>query len=215
MITYRKNCKACQVSKNNSRLRDRIYASKTFNPDGIEFITEIADDVGVSRWSMSNHCKKHVTISVAKKRKIAEAIKLHQAKTHLAAKVMGEEEARKIIEQEAEIMGKPFRAEVPGYVDLWDAFIALGENRLKNGTIQITAAHILKAAADKADWESKQKDRQLDIVKSIASFAAPKTPQSTTVKNVAKVMNDKRTEQEKKDAESLAQLAGVPTTMDS
>lgn len=54
-----------------------------------------------------------------------------------------------------------------------DDFIRMGTARLKSGGMQISAANYIQAIKTKADIERTQKDRKLELLKSMFSGAAP------------------------------------------
>jgi hypothetical protein len=57
-------------------------------------------------------------------------------------------------------------------VNVQDAVINRGMEKLENGELKIDANHLLKAAKDKQDAQAKVRDQQLQLAEMVAFFAS-------------------------------------------
>lgn len=88
-----------------------------------------------------------------------------------------ENEIVKAVEAPLVISQAPLK---PTFEDVWDEVIDIGNEQLKNGNMKVTANVLLKAAADKANFESKKQDRQLAFMQMVAHFASGESQDGTT-----------------------------------
>lgn len=153
MIVYKKNCKVCQMCKKDSKLLKRIYDSSWFIPHSKDTLMNIFKDCkqidpnSFSYLGLTNHVKKHQHLNA-----------MDYQKKMLGLKVKGIES--KIIESRFEA------------VNVQDAVINQGMEKLKSGEMKIGADHLLRAARDKQDALAKQKDQMLALAEMVAFFAS-------------------------------------------
>lgn len=158
MIRYKPNCKACQLSKKDPRLRQRIYQAAYRREDGDETLYQIADREGFNRAALYNHVKKHTT-EVQKSLEVQTAKKVAEVKANVDNKLVDHFEGKEPITPQL-------------HNDVLDEVMAIGLADVKAGRLKVTVSHALAAARQKAENLSKQKNLQLDIMKTMFAFAS-------------------------------------------
>jgi hypothetical protein len=152
MIAYRKNCKICGEIKKNSKLMTRIYASSFYIPHSKDTLRHIYLDCMTSGLvfsypSLLNHAKKHQHLNAGD---YQEKMLRHKSKM-----------------AENRIMADRFQA-----IEVQDAVMNKGMEKLENGDMKITADHLLRAAKDKQDFQTKTRDQQLQLAEMVAFYAS-------------------------------------------
>lgn len=174
MIKYKKNCKICQLIKANPKLKDRIYRSSYFVPEGYESLSAISEDYvgqfGLN--SLYNHVKKHQTVTAGRRAQktmtlIAKKAQKQQEDLESAAGLPTLDENGVV-----DVLATPVMPKNPGYEDVWNEVLAVASEQLRNGNMKLTAANMLTAARDKSVYEDKKKDRQLAMLQMIAHFTS-------------------------------------------
>jgi hypothetical protein len=153
MLKLKPNCKTCQAVKENKKLLSRIYNSSYYIPHSKDSLARIHADViksGEANFSyiaLLNHCKKHQHLNAGDYTNKMLKIKAKQA--------------------ELGIISDRFEA-----VNVQDAVINMGMEKLENGELKIDANHLLKAAKDKQDAQAKVRDQQLQLAEMVAFFTS-------------------------------------------
>lgn len=63
-------------------------------------------------------------------------------------------------------------------VTVWEDVITKGMEGLEDGSIRVSANHLLKAAKDKSDYEMKKKDQEYALAQMVMFFASGESEQS-------------------------------------
>lgn len=181
-MTYRPkpNCKVCKAIAQDVKIKTRIYNTSYYTGvKGGETFASITRFIGCSPQSLRHHTRYHQIMTNSMQVRLAEEsvkkIAMAHAQSRATALTAGIQAAQAVVQKEAEAEFKATATEnsgKPTYASLWDAIINIGIDKLQKGTLIINSAHVLKAAADKAAYEDKKKDRQLEMTKMLAMFAS-------------------------------------------
>src|SRR6185437_12053619 len=153
MLAYRKNCKLCNLVKNDSKLLKRIYDSSYFIPHSKDSLRAIWRDCNqltpgaFSYLALQNHVKKHQHLNAEDYNRKMLLLKSKQA--------------------EGKIIADRFEAQ-----NVQDAVMNLGMKKLENGELKITTDHMLRAAKDKQDAQAKVRDQQLQLAEMVAFYTS-------------------------------------------
>lgn len=158
MSKFRPNCRPCQLSKGNPKLRKRIYDSYYNREDSGETVSQIAESAGLTHASLYNHLKKHVN---------------ERASTAEALVVTKVEKARAAIRKEFEL-AVDHDTVVPreDYENAWDYVISEGMRQLKESGKQVSINQLLAATKLKSDLGLKKRGQDAEIVKTFMRAAA-------------------------------------------
>ena len=180
-IKYKSNCKGCQLSKHNPKARDRIRKAAFRREDGDETIQQIAIEFGVTPAALYKHCRNHlkdtdVEMSSRKEIKIAKKTIEFKARVQKEHELLIDDNTSESIE------GRP--AEI---VTL-DDYIAQGAAMVKEGKVQITANSYLAAIKIKNEWQAKQQNNKVELLKTIAAFRSghKKVVEGEVINGIAK-----------------------------
>lgn len=162
---YKPNCATCQIAKTDISLRKRIRYAAYKREQGDETLQDIAAQIDVSYQGVYNHVKKHMEdvsdryidrSRVQAAKKVAEV----QAKAH----------------QELELqLSRPVIDEIdarPEEVIALDEYIAQGHNAIKQKSLRITPQSFLAAVKIKTDWQSKQQNNKIELMRTMMAFAS-------------------------------------------
>lgn len=159
--TYKRNCRGCQVSRGNQALRNRIYNAQFKREQGDETLADIAKEVGISQPALYNHAKVH--LATRDRDDTRKALILAKKTVDLKAAV-----AKKL---EVSVDHEEVLAEGEAATAL-NEYVAQGHVMVKEGKIKITAQSFLQAVRISLDYESKKKDREVDIIKTMYRFSS-------------------------------------------
>lgn len=148
MLKPDKRCHVCAVIKTDKKLMQRIYDSKQFVKGGESLRAISRDYLGVFEYqSLYNHSKTHQGLSeedLADKRLAKEARKMEVAQIREAVK----------------------------HHEMRDELLHVGMEGVREGEIKLNGNNVVQLLKQKADMESKEKDRELDMAKMIQAFAS-------------------------------------------
>lgn len=153
MLTYRKNCKVCQLIKADPKLMKRIYDSSYYIPHSKDSLTQIWKDCNAVKpgsfvyLTLLNHVKKHQHLN---------AHDYDQKMMKLKAK-----------QAEDKIITAKYEA-----INVQDAVINVAMEKLENGELKVDVRDLLRAARDKQDAQAKVRDQQLQLAEMVAFFAS-------------------------------------------
>ena len=158
---YKKNCLTCRASKNDAKLRQRIKHATYDRDVGDETLADIAIDLHISKIAVYNHAKKHIKdVEVSNdQRAVRVAKKVADIKTAAMKKI-------ELSIDHEDIVGEPES------VMALKEYITQGHALVKEGKLNITAQSFLQAVGKDIDYESKKKDREVDIIKTMYRFAS-------------------------------------------
>lgn len=166
MLKLKNGCKTCDLVKNNKKLLQRIYDCSYFRPESDDSPKAIARDYEgyMTYAALLNHIKRHQFINDSDFR---------SSMLHRVAK-----------NAEAKIFREKFEA-----VQVQDAVINAGMDKLESGEMQVTTSHLLKAAKDKSDAQAKIRDQQLALAEMVAFFASGEDNQEKVYANKSKAID--------------------------
>lgn len=158
-MSYKRNCISCQKSRGNPKLRARIYHAQFLRENGDETLAQIALDIGVAEPSMRNHAKKHVNLrSVA-----SEEVRVVKNIEKVKAKIQKDTELS--FDHDLVIPKQDFEMVV-------DGVLLEGFDQLKKQGKQISISQLLAAAKIKADYTSKKRGQDTEIIKTMYRMAS-------------------------------------------
>lgn len=152
-IRYKVNCKTCQKCRGNPKLRSRIYLTYFKRDETSETLGDIAKEVGVSLPSFTSHCKKHL-----RPNDDVYSLKVETRIAKMKAKV--DKEAELSFDHEAVVPKEDYEQVV-------DGVLAEGYDQLKKGNKAITVSQLLAAAKIKADYMSKKRGQNIEMLKTM------------------------------------------------
>lgn len=147
MLKFKKNCKICNLVREDRKLLKRIYECGYYVPGSSDSLLAISRD-NVGRFSyqgLKNHAKQHQFID-------------SEAYTNAMLQKQ-DEKAQKVA------IRKAVKA-----ADAVQTVINRGNERLENGEIDVETADLLRASQIKINQEAKEKDQQLAILDMMAHF---------------------------------------------
>lgn len=162
MPKFRPNCHGCILSKNNPKLRIRIYNAQYRREPGDETLRDIANEIGLaSPAGLYNHAKRHLAERDPKPetRAVRIAKKTEDIKAAAQKKVELSIDHDEILPEDESISALR-------------EYITQGHVKIKAGELNITPQSFLQAVRIDVDYRSKQKDRQVDIIKTMYRFAS-------------------------------------------
>ena len=162
-LNYVAQCGVCKLSLKKKDLHQRILNSRKFFPSNkqAETIQSIADYYGIGYLSLIRHIKNHVAINPEE----------------VLATEMQRLANRADAQDKLEAMPTYNAGPQPG--EVWNDVIQKAKEGLEDGTIKLTANHLLKAAKDKSDFEIKKKNQDMAIQEMMWHFASGEAKNST------------------------------------
>lgn len=158
-MAYKRNCRSCQISRGNQKLRERIYHAEFLRETGDETLAQIAPEMGVSYSSLKNHATKHIKLrSVA-----SEEVRVTKNIEKIKAKIAKDTELS--FDHESIVPKQDFEMVV-------DGVLAEGYQQLKKQDKQISISQLLTAAKIKADYTSKKRGQDTEIIKTMYRMAS-------------------------------------------
>lgn len=154
-------CGVCRAIKAHVALGDRIKYCSYFYEASNDSLQDIADDYPFNIVALRNHVRKHQT---GKKIRLSDIEKA-------AAKRRHAKEVQVQAEIEARSTGVDLVKESQSE-KVWEAILDIGEDRIRAGEMKVTTEHILRAAKDKADYDSKKNNYDLEVAKTMYAFAS-------------------------------------------
>lgn len=158
---YKKNCLTCRAARKDPKLRQRIKHATYDRDVGDETLIDIAAELHITKMAVYNHSRKHL--------KEIETSMDHSAVR--VAKKTADIKAAAMKRIELSIDHEEFVGEPLSVVALKE-YIAQGHQLVKEGKLNITAQSFLQAVGKDIDYESKKKDREVDIIKTMYRFAS-------------------------------------------
>lgn len=155
-LNYVPRCDVCKLSLKKKDLHQRILNSRKFFPSNkqAETIQAIADSYKIGYISLIRHIKNHVAINPE------EVLEAEMQRLANRADAQNKLEAM------------PTYSAGPVPTDVWNDVIEKAKEGLEDGTIKLTANHLLKAAKDKSDFEIKKKNQDMAIQEMMWHFAS-------------------------------------------
>jgi hypothetical protein len=154
MIKTHKLCAVCntilsQPKKWEGRLAKRIYGSRYYMPSSDYTLAVVAREYKdkFSYESLLNHAKKHQALSEVD----FNDRQLRQKTNEVQKKMM----QRAITSQE-----------------VWEKVIDKGMDGLENGSIKLSATHLLAAARDKSNFDIRFAGQQMALMDMVAAYAS-------------------------------------------
>lgn len=156
MITYKSNCGVCKTIRKDKKLTSRIYGTSFYIPHSKDSLRKVAQDCATQAGEgqapftyqgILNHCKKHQ----------------HLNQSDFSKKML--EQKQKIAQRKQ--INAMYEAE-----SVQDAIMNRGMELLDSGEMSIKADHLLKAAKDKQDFQSKVRDQLLQLAEMVAFYAS-------------------------------------------
>lgn len=166
-MKYKRNCRTCQLSKGNAKLRERIVHAKFRHEAGDETLTQIAGDLGISGAALQNHARKHITEETA--------FTLERKKVRGIEKV----KVRAMKEMEVAFDHSDVVAELDFERGLREV-VAEGITRLEKGEITVSTTQLLQAIKIKADYEGKKRGQDTELIKTMYKMATNKDKNGNT-----------------------------------
>ena len=164
-VRYRVNCSWCKLSRGNPKLRARIYQAY-FNPeDGDERPTTIAREMGRPEAAILNHCRKHLRLNPIRH---ALAVESHVAR--LQTRI--QKEAELAIDHENVIPKQDFERVI-------DSVLSEGLDQMIKQEKKISISQLLTAAKIKADYTSKKRGQDSELIKTFYRMAGSGKGNST------------------------------------
>lgn len=157
-------CGICQVivaeqaqdkEKGVSPLLDKIWGCSAFKRNG-QPMARICKEYNFSTPSMSNHVRKHQFVGKRLPGNITP-LRLLQARSKVKDVLAAKD---------------PILAARANFETLWDEIIDVGIQAIRRGEIQVNQQSLLKAAADKANYQAKRQDQGLQMAKMVYDFAS-------------------------------------------
>jgi hypothetical protein len=161
-IKYKRNCVTCQKCKGNGKLRSRIYNAYFKRGEWAdESIPQICKEIGVGEASMYNHLKKHVT-ELKRNQPVIVERHIEQMKATIA------KETELALDHDAAVPQEDYERAVSGV-------IAEGMAQMKTAGKTITISQLLTAAKIKADYMSKKRGQNVEIIKTMYKMSSGNT----------------------------------------
>lgn len=159
-LKFQKYCKHCKYMKKYPGYTYRLFNSKYFDKQGMESLPDVmrAFKVPINQQTVYNCLKRHFP---SYNNRAAVSVN-NKGQTIVDARFAATET----------VLDTP-TGTVKMHEAGLDEFIAEGRNMVKRGEIAITAANYITAIRVKADIEKSNKDRKLDLLKTMFSGAAP------------------------------------------
>lgn len=159
-LHYQKLCKLCNMSVKNKKVHEMIINSRKFYPGNKDAVPlkEVARNLNVHYNSMIRHVTKHVAVSPDE-----------LSEREMDRIIRRNDKASTIQEYDAGAKA----------TDVWNEVIEKAKVGLQDGSIKLTANHLLKAAKDKSDYEIKKKSQDMAIQEMMWHFASGEALGST------------------------------------
>ena len=161
---YSARCTSCKASKRSAKLRDRIYHAKFLREPGDESLPDIAREIHVSAVAIHRHARLHV----ATRQLSDETVAIRVAKKTEDFKAAAAKKVELAIDHDVVADGLDS-------IQTLKEYIAQGHDLVRKGKISINAQSLLQAIRLDVDYESKKKDREVDIIKTMYRFASGQT----------------------------------------
>lgn len=174
MSRYKPNCAACQLTRGKTKLRQRVSKAAFRREPGDETLQDIAKELHISSAGMYNHAKKHLSIrdDTPDVREVRVAKKVNDIKAAAQKKVELAIDHDDVLPEDESIAALK-------------EYILQGHAMIREGKLPITAQSFLQAVRIDVDYKSKQKDRQVDIIKTMYRFASGQTKEANANPNSA------------------------------
>jgi hypothetical protein len=161
-VHYRRNCKVCIQGRKDPKLRHRIYTVKYKRETTDDTYRGIARDYGglFSDVALTNHAKKHVYTP-----QTTEGL---YVKERRVAKLQAE------VAKELELKIDHSNATAPkeDFERVWDSVISEGLDRFKKSDVAVTVNQLLAATKLKADYHTKRRGQDAEIIKTMMRSAS-------------------------------------------
>ena len=163
-LNFEHRCSHCQYSLKHKDFHNRILNCRKFFPSNkqAETIQAIADAYNLNYITLIRHITNHVAIDPEE----------------ILATEMQRLTNRADAQDKLEAMPTYTAGPVPA--DVWNDVIEKARVGLDDGTIKLTANHLLKAAKDKSDFEIKKKNQDMAIQEMMWHFASGEAKNSTS-----------------------------------
>lgn len=158
LVKYKVNCKVCQLSRGNPKLRARLQAAYYSQDTTDERVSQIAIELGINHGPMYNHCKRHIRPFTAATPLIVEG-RIARMKATVA------KGAELSFDHESVVPQEDFEMAVTGV-------IAEGLAQMKNGDKTVTISQLLTAAKIKADYSAKKRGQDVEMLKTMYRFTS-------------------------------------------
>lgn len=155
MLKPHPTCNVCKAIVDNSKLRDRIFASKAYLPHSDLSLQKVHEEFSdlFSYRALLTHTKKHQFMSQEdfNKRSLERIVK----DTH-----------NQIIKKRLES------------ADVFDEVMNQGMEQLQDGSMKIKATDLISAARYKKEFQLKEKDQELQMAEMMWHFASGENKES-------------------------------------
>jgi hypothetical protein len=177
---YHDRCSVCQFMKTRKDYRIAIMNSKYFDPGGIEGLIEVNERYGApfKLPTLYRHLQRHQSKDIERSERLAkiEGKETPHQRRRSDRYVTPLDPAFQNTTQIIETDDFPKKEYEVGL----DEFIKLGRDRLKHGEMAVSAANFIAAIKTKADIERSNKDRRLEMLKTMFAGAAPEGTSDTS-----------------------------------
>lgn len=146
-------CSVCLRIKKQPSVKKRIWESKKYNPHNkqAESLTSIANFYGFTYRSLEYHCTKH---------------------QYQDPERMTDKELNRIAKRHENLAVVQEKKDMADAETVWDEVIIAARKGIKDGSIKLSANHLLKAAKDKTDYNLKKTGQKMQMMEMIAHFAS-------------------------------------------
>jgi AcrR family transcriptional regulator len=157
-IKYKTNCRVCQMSRGNPKLRSRISIAYFKRDEADESVTGIAEEIGVNTRGMYNHCKKHIKETTDRMPAVIEG-NIERLKAKIA------KETELAIDHDAVTPSQDYERALTDV-------IAEGMAELRRGGKTVTVSQLITAAKIKGDFQAKKRGQDIEVIKSMYKFSS-------------------------------------------
>lgn len=164
-MRYKVNCKSCQMSKTDPKLRKRIRYAAYKREHGDETLADIALERGLSVPQIYNHVKKHMS-DAQESYNAAKDTKIAKQREVFKANVAKELELSVDVDVLDSIEGRPES------VVALDDYISQAKLLIDKGLLKINATSFLQAVKIRTDWSSKQQTNKTEFMKAIYAMSS-------------------------------------------
>lgn len=146
-------CSVCVRVKKDPKLKKRLWECRKLNKHNknAEPMTDIANDYGFTWRMVENHLSKHQYVNPEQ---------------------MTDKELTRIARRAEQVAVIQEKKDIVEVENVWDEVITKAREGIQDGSIKLTANHLLKAAKDKTDYNLKKTGQKLQMMEMIAHFAS-------------------------------------------
>jgi len=149
------------MCRKNPKLRGRIYTAYFKKDEADESVTGIAEEIGINTRGMYNHCKKHIAMHADRMPAVVEG-HIERLKAQIA------KETEVAIDHDSAVPKEDYERAI-------DGVLAEGMAQMKQGGKTITISQLLTAAKIKADYMSKKRGQNVEIIKTMYKMSSGNT----------------------------------------